>query len=241
MSQDKVFASPREQIEKFKFDDRVASVFGDMISRSVPGYGMMLDMIGVITREVVKPDTNCYDLGCSLGAGILSMRHNLPDDSCRIIGIDNSEAMTSRCQQIIDQDDSNSPVAIRCQDIMDTHIENASLVVLNLTLQFLEPSQREPLLEHIYNGLNPGGVLVLSEKTNMPNEHEQDTLTDYYYAFKRQQGYSDLEIAQKREALDDVLIPDTLGTHRTRLHQAGFSHVTPWFQCFNFMSLLAHK
>ncbi len=241
MSQDKVFASPREQIEKFKFDDRVASVFGDMISRSVPGYGMMLDMIGVITREVVKPDTNCYDLGCSLGAGILSMRHNLPDDSCRIIGIDNSDAMTSRCQHIIDQDDATSPVEIRCQDIMDTKIENASLVVMNLTLQFIEPSLRESLLEQIYNGLNPGGVLVLSEKTNMPNEHEQDTLTDYYYAFKRQQGYSDLEIAQKREALDNVLIPDTLGTHRTRLHQAGFSHVTPWFQCFNFMSLLAHK
>lgn len=241
MSQDKVFATPREQIEKFKFDDRVASVFSDMISRSVPGYGMMLDMIGVITRETVSPGTNCYDLGCSLGAGILSMRHNLPDDSCRIIGIDNSEAMVSRCQSIVDSDDATAPVEIRCEDILDTAIENASLVVMNLTLQFIEPSQREPLLEHIYNGLNPDGVLVLSEKTNLPNEHEQDTLTDYYYAFKRQQGYSDLEIAQKREALDNVLIPDTLGTHRTRLHQAGFSHVTPWFQCFNFMSLLAHK
>lgn len=241
MSRDKVFATPREQIEKFKFDDRVASVFGDMINRSVPGYGMMLDMIGVITRETVKPGSNCYDLGCSLGAATLSMRHNLPDDSCQLIGIDNSAAMVSRCQSIIDQDDASAPVDIRCEDILDCDIENASLVVMNLTLQFIDPAQREPLLERIYQGLNPGGILVLSEKTNLPNEHEQDTLTDYYYAFKRQQGYSDLEIAQKREALDDVMIPDTLGTHRTRLHQAGFSHVTPWFQCFNFMSLLAHK
>lgn len=241
MSRDKVFATPREQIEKFKFDDRVASVFGDMINRSVPGYGMMLDMIGVITRETVKPNTNCYDLGCSLGAATLSMRHNLPDDSCQLIGIDNSEAMVSRCQSIIDQDDASAPVEIRCEDILSCDIENASLVVMNLTLQFIDPAQREPLLERIYQGLNPGGILVLSEKTNLPNEHEQNTLTDYYYAFKRQQGYSDLEIAQKREALDDVMIPDTLGTHRTRLHQAGFSHVTPWFQCFNFMSLLAHK
>jgi tRNA (cmo5U34)-methyltransferase len=241
MSRDKVFATPREQIEKFKFDDRVASVFGDMINRSVPGYGMMLDMIGVITRETVKPNTNCYDLGCSLGAATLSMRHNLPDDSCQLIGIDNSEAMVSRCQSIIDQDDATAPVDIRCEDILTCNIENASLVVMNLTLQFIDPAQREPLLERIYQGLNPGGILVLSEKTNMPNEHEQDTLTDYYYAFKRQQGYSNLENAQKREALDNVMIPDTLGTHRTRLHQAGFSHVTPWFQCFNFMSLLAHK
>jgi len=241
MSRDKVFATPREQIEKLKFDDRVASVFGDMISRSVPGYGMMLDMIGVITRETVKPDTRCYDLGCSLGAATLSMRHNLPDDSCRIIGIDNSEAMVSRCQSIIDQDDASAPVDIRCEDILDCEIKNASLVVMNLTLQFIEPAQREPLLEKIYNGLNPGGILVLSEKTNLPNEHEQNTLTDLYYGFKRQQGYSDMEIAQKRDALDNVLIPDTLGTHRTRLHQAGFSHVTPWFQCFNFMSILAHK
>jgi len=241
MSRDKVFATPREQIEKFKFDDRVASVFSDMINRSVPGYGMMLDMIGVITRETVKPNTNCYDLGCSLGAATLSMRHNLPDDSCQLIGIDNSEAMVSRCQSIIDQDDATAPVDIRCEDILTCNIENASLVVMNLTLQFIDPAQREPLLERIYQGLNPGGILVLSEKTNMPNEHEQDTLTDYYYAFKRQQGYSNLENAQKREALDNVMIPDTLGTHRTRLHQAGFSHVTPWFQCFNFMSLLAHK
>lgn len=241
MSRDKVFATPREQIEKFKFDDRVASVFGDMISRSVPGYGMMLDMIGVISRETVKPGTQCYDLGCSLGAGILSMRHNLPDDSCHIIGIDNSEAMVSRCQAIIEQDDASAPVEIRCEDILDSHIENASLVVMNLTLQFIDPAQREPLLERIYQGLNPGGILVLSEKTNLPNAHEQETLTDFYYGFKRQQGYSDMEIAQKRDALDNVLIPDTLGTHRTRLHQAGFSHVTPWFQCFNFMSLLAHK
>jgi len=241
MSRDKVFATPREQIEKFKFDDRVASVFGDMINRSVPGYGMMLDMIGVITRETVKPDTRCYDLGCSLGAATLSMRHNLPDDSCRIIGIDNSEAMVSRCQSIIDQDDASAPVDIRCEDILDCEIKNASLVVMNLTLQFIEPAQREPLLEKIYNGLNPGGILVLSEKTNLPNEHEQNTLTDLYYGFKRLQGYSDMEIAQKRDALDNVLIPDTLGTHRTRLHQAGFSHVTPWFQCFNFMSILAHK
>lgn len=241
MSRDDVFATPREQIEKFKFDDRVASVFSDMISRSVPGYGMMLDMIGVITRETVKPGSNCYDLGCSLGAGILSIRHNLPDDSCRIIGVDNSEAMVERCRKIIDSDDSPAALEIRCEDILTTPIENASLVVMNLTLQFIEPDQREPLLERIYQGLNPGGILVLSEKTNLPNEHEQDTLTDFYYAFKRQQGYSDLEIAQKREALDNVLIPDTLGTHRTRLHQAGFSHITPWFQCFNFMSLLAHK
>lgn len=236
-----MFATPREQIEKFKFDDRVAAVFGDMINRSVPGYGMMLDMIGVITRETVQANTNCYDLGCSLGAATLSMRHNLPDDSCQLIGIDNSQAMVSRCQSIIDQDDASAPVQIRCEDILNCEIKNASLVVMNLTLQFIEPTQREPLLERIYQGLNPGGVLILSEKTNLPNEHEQDTLTDYYYAFKRQQGYSDLEIAQKREALDNVMIPDTLGTHRTRLHQAGFSHVTPWFQCFNFMSLLAHK
>jgi tRNA (cmo5U34)-methyltransferase len=241
MSRDKVFATPREQIEQFKFDDRVASVFGDMISRSVPGYGMMLDMIGVITRETVQPGTHCYDLGCSLGAGVLSMRHNLPDDSCRLIGIDNSAAMVSRCQQLIAQDDASAPVDIRCEDIMDTPIENASLVVMNLTLQFIDPLQREPLLKKIYNGLNPGGILVLSEKTNLANEHEQDTLTDFYYGFKRQQGYSEMEIAQKRDALEHVLIPDTLGTHRTRLHQAGFSHVTPWFQCFNFMSLLAHK
>lgn len=246
VNKDKIYASPRDQIEAFKFDDKVADVFPDMIGRSVPGYNMMLEMIGVITRELVKPDTRCYDLGCSLGAATLSIRHNLPDTSCRLVAVDNAEAMVSRCRSNIeaDQSDANTELAdveVRCEDILDTEIENASLVVMNFTLMFIEPKQRLSLLSKIYRGLNPGGVLVLSEKMTESDPHDQALLTELYHRFKRLRGYSELEISQKRTALENVLIPETIQTHRDRLTEAGFKHVTPWFKCFGFTSLIAEK
>ncbi len=241
MAKDTLYSTPRNPSDRFKFDEQVASVFNDMINRSVPGYTMMLEMIGIIASEYARPETRCYDLGCSLGASTLSIRHSLPDKSCTIIAVDNSPAMIARCDSNIEADDHPAPVHVCCDDIMNIPIENASLVVLNFTLQFITPDQREVLLTRIYEGLVPGGALVLSEKCILSKPEEQATLTRLYHDFKRRQGYSDLEIAQKRSALENVLVPDTLETHRQRLGRAGFGQVTPWFQCFTFMSLLATK
>jgi len=241
VTKDTLFSNPLRPPARFKFDDDVASVFTDMINRSVPGYAMMLEMIGVITDAYAKPDTRCYDLGCSLGASTLSIRHSLPDASCTIIAVDNAEAMVTRCRAAIAKDTHPAPVRVLCDDILNIPIKNASLVVLNFTLQFIAPDQRQALLLRIYDGLNPGGVLVLSEKCLLSKPQEQETLTRLYHDFKRKQGYSDLEIARKRNALENVLIPDTLEAHKIRLTEAGFEQVTPWFQCFTFMSLLAKK
>jgi tRNA (cmo5U34)-methyltransferase len=241
VTKDTLFSNPRSPLASFKFDDDVASVFTDMINRSVPGYAMMLEMIGVITGEYAKPNTRCYDLGCSLGASTLSIRHSLPDAGCTLIAVDNAEAMVTRCRAAIAKDTHPAPVQVLCDDILNIPIENASLVVLNFTLQFIPPELRKALLSRIYEGLNPGGVLVLSEKCLLAKPQEQETLTRLYHDFKRKQGYSDLEIAQKRSALENVLIPDTREAHHIRLTDAGFEQVTHWFQCFTFMSLLAKK
>ncbi len=240
VSKDQIYSNPQET-DRFTFDARVASVFSDMIERSVPGYGMMLEMIGVISREFVRPATRCYDLGCSLGASTLAIATNLPCDDVEVIGIDNSAAMVDRCRETISAAAPQCPIDIRCEDVCATSIDNASLVAMNFTLQFIPPEKRAALLKKIYDGLNPGGVFILSEKITAPNPAKDELLIKLYHDFKAERGYSQLEIAQKRDALEDVLIPDSLATHQQRLKSAGFSCVTPWFQCFNFTSILAIK
>lgn len=242
---DSLYAIPRAAIEPFRFDDTVARVFPDMIRRSVPGYATMVEMTGVIAGRHAQPYSNLYDLGCSLGAVTLAMRHALRQPGCTLIGIDNSAAMLARAQELLALDTPanrggvTTPVALRCEDIRDTVFSNASVVALNFTLQFIQPEHRLALLSRIAAGMNPGGVLVLSEKVRFDDDAEQTRNDELHHEFKRAQGYSDMEIAQKRTALDNVLVPDTLGEHTGRLTAAGFSEITPWFRCFNFLSIIA--
>lgn len=240
-SKDQIYAEPLNAIAGFAFDERVVSVFPDMIQRSVPGYSTIIAMTGVLAERYAQPHTVCYDLGCSLGASTLAMRAQLDNRDCGIIAVDNSDAMIERCRSLIAGDTHTAPVALRLDDINSTPIDNASVVVMNFTLQFIALEQRETLLTRIANNMRSGGILVLSEKICFEDAHLQQLNTDLHHAFKRANGYSDLEIAQKRSALDNVLIPETLSTHRERLRRAGFSSVDVWFQCFNFASLVAIK
>lgn len=162
--QDNLFATPIANLGDWRFDEKVAEVFPDMIKRSVPGYSNIISMIGMLAGRFVTPHSQVYDLGCSLGAATLSMRRNIDVAGCKIIGVDNSPAMVERCQRHIDAYKAATPVEIIEGDILDIDINNASMVVLNFTLQFLAPDNRQRLLNRIYQGLNPGGVLVLSEK-----------------------------------------------------------------------------
>lgn len=225
----------------FVFDDRVADVFPDMINRSVPGYAAIVKMIGVLTEKYAQAGTNLYDLGCSLGASTLSMRSNVDVEDCRIIAVDNSEAMIKRCQRNIERDHTNLPVDLLCDDIQNITVENASVVVLNFTLQFVKPDERIDLINGFYNGLKTGGILVLSEKIRFEDSEEAVFQETLHHTFKSLNGYSDMEISRKRNSLENVLIPDSLATHRKRLEDAGFSKVFVWFQCFNFVSMVAVK
>ncbi|MFP4611742.1 MAG: carboxy-S-adenosyl-L-methionine synthase CmoA [Thiohalophilus sp.] len=238
---DKIYATPQPMIVDFAFDEKVAGVFPDMIRRSVPGYETVISLLGLLAERYAQPDSRIYDFGSSLGAATLSMRRRVACDSCRIIAVDNSTAMTERCRQILAQDSSPVEVDVICADIRDVRVEQASLVVLNFTLQFIPVDERQALLDRIYTGLLPGGAVVLSEKLAFDDEGEQQLQTDMHLAFKKANGYSELEISQKRTALENVLIPDSFDVHRQRLQQAGFGQVYQWFQCFNFASLLAIK
>lgn len=239
--QDKIFASPLAEIVDFVFDENVVDVFPDMINRSVPGYSTTINLIGIIAQHYARPATRLYDLGCSLGAASLSMRHRLTVDDCEIISVDNADAMIERLEKIIERDSSKTPVQTICADINDIEIDNASVIVMNYTLQFIPLAQRPAILKKIFDGLNHGGCFILSEKLAFPDDAENETLIELHHAFKKSNGYSDLEIAQKRSALENVLIPETKETHISRLKETGFSQVFPLSQCLNFASFIAIK
>lgn len=241
MLKDSIYAAPLAEVQDFRFDDQVADVFSDMIQRSVPGYQTIIQTIGKLTAKYQQANSTYYDLGCSLGAATLAMRRNLSAENCQIIAVDNSSAMVERCQRHLQSFRSEVPVEVQLADIRQLKIHNAAVVVINFTLQFLPKADREQLIQQIYNGLKPGGLLILSEKFIHPHTTENELLIDLHHDFKRANGYSELEVSQKRTALENVMQPDTLQQHASRLANAGFSQQTVWFQCFNFCSMLAIK
>ena len=237
---DSVYAEQQSEIAGFKFDAKVADVFENMINRSVPGYPLMLDLIGVLGEKYAVPDTQCYDLGCSLGASTLKLRQHLPQ-SCHLIGVDSSSAMVERCKANIARDHSQASVEILEQKIQDTHFKNASVVVINFTLQFIPDDARQEVLNRISASMVKGGALILAEKIKFRDAEKQKYMTDLHHEFKKYQGYSDLEVAQKRASLENVLVPNTEEEHIERLLKAGFSSAQLYIQCLNFASILAIK
>jgi len=238
---DIIFSAPIDKIGDFTFDERVVEVFPDMIQRSVPGYSNIISAIGMLAERFVKPNTQVYDLGCSLGAATLSMRRHIKQEGCNIVAVDNSPAMVERCKLHVNAYRSDTPVEVIEADIRDIEIENASMVVLNFTLQFLSPEDRYSLLEKIYAGLRPGGILIVSEKFVFGNESAHELLIDLHHDFKRANGYSELEISQKRSAIENVMRPDSIELHKERFAKLGFTSFEVWFQCFNFGSMFAIK
>lgn len=238
---DRLYAQSQDHISGFVFDRSVVNVFPDMIQRSVPGYATIIHMIGQIAERYAQPNSRLYDLGCSLGAATMAMRHRVGASDTRIIAIDNAAPMVEQCQTLITADPAGVPVDVLRDDIVDCTIEDASVCVLNFTLQFVPLLQRDDLMVKIAEGLRPGGVLVLSEKITFQDQEHDQLMVDLHHNFKRANGYSDMEIAQKRSALENVLVPETLEKHRERLIKAGFRTMDCWFQCFNFTSIIAFK
>lgn len=236
-NKDRVFAKPLSDVKAFEFNEDVTRVFQDMITRSVPGYELLLQMIALYASVFVRDKSNIYDLGCSLGEVSRLIAEQTRKLDCAIIAVDNSPSMIRKCQQFGD----SGNIDWRCDDIQNIEISNASMVVLNLTLLFIDRDQRQSLITGIARGLNEGGVLVLSEKVLLDPELENQRMVQLHQAFKKMQGYSDLEISQKRTALENVLLPDSQAMHQQRLKQAGFSEVYQCFRCFNFVSYLAIK
>ncbi|MFZ5578961.1 MAG: carboxy-S-adenosyl-L-methionine synthase CmoA [Pseudomonadota bacterium] len=237
-SRDDLYAVSHETLPPFSFDDRVAAVFPDMIRRSVPGYELILQALPWLAARVVQPGSRVYDLGASLGACAHAVRVGV-QCSCNIIAVDSSSSMIARAEELLSGFRSDLPVELVCADVLDIHVQDASLVMLNFTLQFIPIDRRLELLSRIRSGMRPGGILLLSEKIAFPDPDLERLITEIHHDFKRAQGYSELEIAQKRQALDNVLIPELLEVHRSRLIEAGFVSCETWLQHTRFVSMLA--
>ena len=236
---DQLYSSTEAANGSFVFDQRVAKVFADMISRSVPGYQQILQMLPTLTKQFERGNANYYDLGCSLGAGLLAIDQGLDEDTATLIGIDNSEAMLEQAR--INLGAAKQNFELRNEDLEQSKFSNASLILMNFTLQFIALKERTALMEKIYEGLDSGGALILSEKIRFDEHTTQELMTNIHHQYKSDQGYSNLEISRKREAIDQILIPETLDQHITRLKSCGFKIITPWVQNLQFVSLLAVK
>ena len=236
---DRIYASPRAHLVDFAFDDAVAEVFPDMIRRSVPGYDAVISMLGVLAASHFVSGTRVYDLGCSLGAATLSVHQQLAGRQVGYVAVDNAEAMLDRCRENLGRHMPDANIEFVHADIRNVAPTNASVVLLNYTLQFIPPTDRLAVLKSVRAGLERGGALILSEKVRGKDEAEDHRLVELHHRFKAANGYSELEISQKRSALERVMQLDSLSEHDARLRAAGFSTVQPWFQCLNFVSLLA--
>lgn len=260
-TRDAIYREPLSAVGDFRFDAVVADVFADMISRSVPGYCTVLAMVPALAKRFITPNSHVYDLGCSLGAASLAIAKS-GSNRCQIFAVDNSPAMIDRLNQQLQinqsthldlssqpndpsrQHDPVSPphrIITQNQDIGETEIVNASFVVLNYTLQFIAPEKRGEMLQKIYDGMIQGGAMLMSEKIHLHDQSGADLLVELHHDFKRAQGYSDLEISQKRTALEKTLVTETMAAHTERLETTGFRTIVPWFVCLGFASFLAIK
>ena len=232
MPRDELFKAPLASIPDFAFDESVVQVFDDMINRSVPGYRTLLEGIGLLANQYLKQNDRCYDLGCSIGACTNQILQTLGSRAVVIEAIDASEEMVRRASDLI----KDERVTFTCADICQVPVTRAKMVVLNLVLQFIEQDRRQALLKKLYSGLQPNGVLILTEKVI-----SQPLFNQLHLDFKAAKGYSELEIAQKRIALENVMKIDTLDQHLSNLRRLGFRELHVWFQILNWVSILAIK
>ena len=236
---DQVFKDAITKPSDFKFSSKVAGVFDDMVNRSVPYYGEMQRMIGELAAAHFRENTNIYDLGCSTGTTMICMNESIPEH-IPFIGIDDSPDMLEKCQKKLTQIGFKRKVTLETADLNSgVTIENASIVVLCLTLQFVRPIAREKLMKTIFNGLVKEGVVIIIEKILAEESTFNRDFINYYYDYKRRNDYSEMEISQKREALENVLIPYKLSENITLMRDAGFSHCEVFFKWYNFSGFIA--
>ncbi len=238
---DRIYASKQDKVDKFVFDQNVAGVFQDMIERSVPGYVALNQLLPLVANQFIQENSNVYDLGCSLGEASISIANTVTCKNMVIHAVDNSSAMISQLESRLKTLKLNSRIELLNSDVNNVDIVNGSFVMLNYTLQFIERLKRDALINNIYSNLVDKGALLISEKIRYEDKEEDLIMQRLHENYKRQNDYSEMEISQKREALEDVLVRDTHDQHVGRLNNAGFSKVFILTKYLNFVSYLAIK
>lgn len=234
---DRLYRQTREQVKPFEFDEEVTQVFDDMIRRSVPGYETVICVAAAFVADAWAGRGVLYDLGCSIGTGSAAVLELIDEPRPRMLLVDSSQPMIDRCR---DRFSSIETLRCVCDDLCVVDFEPSFAMMMNYTLQFIDPELRNQLLARIRGAMLPGGLLILSEKVCLEPENQDALAVKRHEAFKRLMRYSDTEIAQKRRALEQVLIPDTLESIRGRLRDAGFVRIEVWFRCLNWVSIAAY-
>jgi tRNA (cmo5U34)-methyltransferase len=238
---DQMFSDQSSGGADFRFDRKTAAVFDNMVSRSVPFYDEIQRMSGEIAADFAVEGSNLFDLGCSTGTTLLYLDRAVAP-SVRFVGVDNAPDMLAKARDKLREQGLTRPCELVLADLhREPVVENAAVVVMNLTLQFIRPLYRERVLRNIHGGLNDQGCLILVEKQTMPDSLLNRLFIRYYYDMKRRHGYSEVEIAQKREALENVLIPYRPEENRELLKAVGFKYVEEFFRWYNFAGLIAVK
>ena len=240
MNIDKLFNDQNESVD-FTFNEKVAEVFDDMLERSVPCYRQVIDMTAKLVDSFVEDGDLIYDLGCSTGRPLIALAEGLKSKNLHYIGLDSSEAMINKARLKAEMFSRQEQVSFVLADITTAQLDSCRAVLLNYTLQFLRPLQRVDFLKKIYQALKPGGILIVSEKIISHHSSLNRSFIDIYLDFKRKQGYSEIEITKKREALENILIPFSIEENRAQLQKAGFTSCESFFQWFNFVSFAAVK
>jgi tRNA (cmo5U34)-methyltransferase len=233
---DKVFDKPIEK--KFEFDEAVASVFDDMLTRSVPFYDEVRKLVIALILAEQKEEKKVLDLGSSTAKFLLDL-HSKMDVNMKLKGIDNSQAMLDRAKQKCQA--FGATIELELADMLSYEYHQEDIIVANYTLQFIRPMQRVDLIKRLYSGLNEDGVFIFSEKVVFEDKKLDKQLIDIYYEYKKGQGYSEYEIAQKREALENVLIPFTIKENIQMCKEAGFRTIDTVFQWANFVTFVVKK
>jgi tRNA (cmo5U34)-methyltransferase len=238
---DEVYRENQGTIADFTFGEKVASVFDDMLERSVPFYAEMQRMIAEFATDFATPGSNVYDLGCSTGTTILNLAPHCGRD-VKFVGVDNSDEMLKKCSMKLEEHKFQGKHELVCADLNEgVQVENASMVLMVLTLQFVRPLHRDRLIRQVYEGMNENACLILVEKFLGEDSIFNRLFIKYYYDMKKRNGYSEMEIAQKREALENILIPYKPLENREMLLRAGFRYTDTFFKWYNFGGMIAVK
>ncbi|RUM38322.1 MAG: carboxy-S-adenosyl-L-methionine synthase CmoA [Desulfobulbus sp.] len=240
MTSDRLYSNGRIA-EDFTFNDSVAEVFDDMLDRSIPFYQTVIELTAALIRQLAAPGSRVYDLGCSTGTTLLVLSRLLADMDLHFTGIDNAPAMIAKARRKVEMYGKSAVIEFRTADITQVELPGADIIVCNYTMQFIRPPRRQEFIRRLHESLEKGGMLIISEKVISPNARLNRKYIDLYYDFKRKQGYSELEIAAKREALENILIPFSVQENKDLLTDAGFDEVESFFQWINFASFLALK
>lgn len=238
---DRLFSETILKTGEFSFDENVARVFDDMISRSIPLYADVQRSIPVLASLLDHDPIRVFDLGCSTGTSLIHLARTIQSRNLELIGVDNSQAMLDKCDEKLQSLKLTDRIQTHLSDITTFDFQDASIVLMNYTLQFVPKESRLSILKKLFQSIRPGGFLLVSEKVIHEQPAMDDALVDLYFEFKRRQGYSDLEISRKRDALENVLVPMTIDQNMQMFSDAGFTRVELLLKWFNFATIVCYR